>query len=119
MEPLFLFSLQFFVCLLLFALLYTLWRSYICCNGRLIKFIKGLLRSLGESIVILLYIKREFCLCFLSNKAAVEGTNDRLKSIVLGWRESLGFFSFSFFFPIVIYCQIFLRIFLPTTTDTE
>ena len=28
---------------------------------------------------------------------AVEGTNDRLKSIVLGWRESLGFFSFSFF----------------------
>ena len=58
MKPLFLFSLLFFVWLLLFALLCTLWRSYICCNGRLIKFIKGLLRFFGESIVILLYIKR-------------------------------------------------------------
>ena len=62
-EPLFLFSLQFFVWPLLFALLYTLWRSYICCNGRLLKFIKGLLRSLGESIVIFLYIKRESFAC--------------------------------------------------------
>ena len=60
---------------------------------------KGPIEIFGRVYCYLtIYKKREFCLCLLSNKMAVEGTNDRLKSIVLGWRESLGFFSFSFFF---------------------
>ena len=42
---------------------------------------------------------------------AVEGTNDRLKSIVLGWRESLGFFSFSFFFLLLSIARFSSRFF--------
>ena len=73
----------------------------------------------------------EFFLCLYCNRTAVEGQNDRLKSIVLGWRESYKapFFFFFFFFvffilfPIVIYCQIFLQFFFRwhrvVSTDRE
>ena len=97
-EPLFLFSLLFFVWLLLFALLYTLWRSYML-HWPINQINKGPIEIFGWVYCYLtIYKKREFCLCLLCNKTAVEGTNDMLKSIVLGRRESLGSLSFSFFF---------------------
>ena len=51
---------------------------------------------------LVIHKTREFCLCLYCNRTAVEGQNDRLISIVLGWRESYKgpffFSSFSFFF---------------------
>ena len=99
MEPLFLFSLLFFVWLLLFSLFMYLVEKLYMLQWLINQIYKGRIEIFGWVYCYLtIYKKREFCLCLLCNKTAVEGTNDRLKSIVLGRRESLGSLSFAFFF---------------------